>query len=1210
MAGYPYSHGQWPPQAPPPPASQGSHPVAFQQQYPQYDYRPSSNPPPAMYNGNSYQVPPPIPSPGAVNQQQSQQSYYGAVQAAQAAFDQNTQVSGLGISVALPEERSPNAVGGDLSWSEAFPTSQPTPSAHPPYNPGLPQVHTQQHNYHQQRPPQPVPPQQMPPQHAYSPAGYAPPPAASTTDLAYNPEATVATRESEPEEGELSEDMEDLYEPEETSGSTGNGGARTSRSVVSQEANDESFAQVGLGHAAADLPSRDASVIDTQEDAFYDDDDDNEPGEIKSGGNGDESDADDEDMGYSDSEPKSAGATDQERAATYSPRLSPGEIEDSDNADTRQSLQKDSSGSAGPTVGAAIVTSDGTAVGNETASGVTTKVEKDAAIAAKEAMPSSNLIFTTMDDAKKEAQRAILRLIPYGVNYQTYIDEGFDSKLIQSLFSELGLKAVPTAVSASPRSASPSQSIEPAASQPEPGGDKTAPKEERKDRIARLLALQASKPTPAPVPKPPVAAAATKPDKPKSQKEIMLQQKLEALRQAQEKRAAAATTAAAKATALRNTVSGHQGDVAAAIVGQIADKTAAISAALPSSPATSSRQRPVAADFGGFASSAVHSLPTRPPAPVRQESSMIIEVSDDSDEDVAMELDSQADDSYSRPGQYNDQRSGGASLYREQQYNNNVGKNGIGRKSPADHSYSSPRGYAGRAPPMMPAPPTAPASMIARAKDDEYTRKMRQIEEMKRKIAEAEARKSKISPAGSLTPQTGGNRTPSDGGSSSNRNNESPYPVLRPAPQPLRRITSNGELWKDESTSSPMAPMEEAPIRVAKRTGGPSPSSSQESHREKRVRVASLQLPRVEASLQEKMFKLRLLQERVAALQAEIDEGVAEKRRLTEDAEDLGSEQEEASTENEASVQPHQSQPPTDEPINDAGRMTDVDLASQQLDGLGQQEEEKEGEIKADDAPSHGTPSDAESSVGLSVARAEAENSQSNAASESDPVQMSDSANASDEDGDIEMLDNASDGEGEPDEDDEIKDGGGSASDSAIDDGGVAAVAELFHEESQQQHSNEVVTPARVAAKPSTATFTPYESPLQYFESYRFHPQYKTQVPGGFRSLTYSGKIQDDIALCPNEFLGDDCSDPLCSFQHIASIVPKDDQILVELGRSDDYTGDQKARFVDGLKNLLKKFRDDHERDFDKIAEGIIDFRRRFLGDDSRVLAHLEGITV
>lgn len=1086
----------------------------------------------------------------------------------------------------------------------------------------------------------------------------------------------MATRESEPEEGELSEDMDDLYEPEEASGPADSGDVRTSRSAASQEAPDENFAQVALGQVATELPSRDASVIDTQEDAFYDEDDDNGPAEVKSSGNGvsaseGAADADDEDMGYSDSEPKSVEAVEQERAATYSPRLSLGEIEDNDNASGEQ--QKAIPGSAAATTAAAILSSNHAASRDDTANGTASNGIQQPPVATEETGPASKLPFPTVDDGKKKAQTSILRLTPH-VSYQTYIDEGCDGKVVQALFTELGLKTpAPTAtvLSASPRSTSPSQSVEPVASQPEPPGDKNAPKEERKDKIARLLALKASKPSPAPVTKPPAAAAAPKPDKPKSEKGIMLQQKLEALRQAQEQRAAAANKAAVEATALGSTVSGQQGEVAAAIVGQIANKTAAaVSAALPSPPIGGPYHRPEAADFAElFSSAAVHSLPKRPPAPVRQESSMVIDVSDDSDEDVAMELESQADDSYSRPIQYNDRRDGGAPLYRDQRYDSNGnGRNGNGYQSPANGSYSSPRGHGGRAPPIIPAPPTAPASMLARAKDDEYSRKMREIEEMKRRIAEAEAKKA----AGSSTPKSSGNRTPSDGG----YNNSNPFLVERPPPQPIRRIASTGEVSRDNGASSPAPSTEMAPIRVAKRTGGPSPTSSQESHREKRVRVASLQLPRVEASLQEKMFKLRLLQERVAALQVEIDEGVAEKRRLTEDIEDLSSGQEDVSSEREASVQPPRSQPPPDGPSNAVDLTEDDDLTDQPLDSLVQQEEEEETNVDKEtgEIASQSMASDVEQArkvASVVEVGSGADAKPSDAESASDSVAMSDSPDASDDEGDIEMVDDESDEAGDAGEE---KDGGvelvedaGADANGAVDVVGQDAVAELFHNEpqgqkqqQQQQQSRLVVKPAAATAKPPAtssstalpAEFVPYESPLQYFESYRFHPQYKAQVPGGFRSLTYSGRIQDNIELCPEELLEGSCSNPACRFQHFESIVPKgkssfsffllssyssiffvssllfslfplrlslprafrhdfsDDQILVELGRSDDYIGDQKSQFVDGLKDLLKTFRDNQERDFDKIANGIIDFRRSFLGDDSRVLSHLEGITV
>ncbi|KAL1895056.1 hypothetical protein Sste5346_005478 [Sporothrix stenoceras] len=1206
-----------------------------------------------MYGGNPYEVPPPVPPPAAAGQHQSPpQGYYGAMQASQAAFNQNAQVSGLGISVDSPSgQRSPNAVGGDLSWSELFPTSNsapPPPLVQAPYNPPAPpQAHSQQYSYHQHQhqhhPPPPAPVQQVPPQPAYTPQAYTVPPVAPKPAAAYNPEVPVTTRESEPEEGELSEDMDDdLYEPEEASGPAESGDARTSRSAASQEAPEEAFPQAALGQVTAELPSRDASVIDTQEDAFYDEDDDNEPAEAKSSGNGvsasEAADADDEDMGYSDSEPKSVEVVEQERAATYSPRLSPGEIEDNESASGVQ--QKGTTDSAAATAAAAILFFDHAASGNGSTNDTASKDIQKSPIATEEPASESKLPFPTVDDGKKKAQTSILRLTPH-VSYQTYIDEGCDGKVVQSLFKELGLKTGPTptaatALSASPRSTSPSQSAEPIASQPGPAGNKDAPREERKDKIARLLALKASKPSPVLVAKPPAAAAAaTKLDKTKSEKGLMLQQKLEALRQAQEQRAAAANKAAVEATALGSTVSGQQGEVAAAIVGQIANKTAAISAALPSPLVGGPHHRPGAADFAElFSSAAVHSLPKRPPPLARQESSMVIDVSDDSDEDVAMELDSQADDSYLGPTQYNDRRDGGAPLYRDQRSDGNGNnRNGNGYQSPANGSYSSPRGYGGRAPPMMPAPPTAPASMLARAKDDEYSRKMRQIEEMKRKIAEAEARKA----AGSSTPKSGGNRTPSDGGySNSNSNNQpkdNPFLVERPPPQPIRRITSMGEVSGEDGASSPAVLTEMAPLRVAKRTGGPSPTLSQESHREKRMRVASLQLPRVEASLQEKMFKLRLLQERVAALQAEIDEGVAEKRRLTEDIEDLSSGQEEVSSERDASVQPPQSQPPADGPSNAIDLTEENDLTSQPLDGLVQQQEGAEGENETGEVASQIVVSDADQAskvASVIEVESDADDKPSDAESDSDSAAMSDSPGASDDDGEIEVLDDESN---DADEEAEEKDGGVGAvedagadaeSNGAVDAVGEDAVAELFHDEPQgqtkqhQQSSSAVVKPATATAKPATtgsstalpATFVSYESPLQYFESYRFHPQYKAQVPGGFRSLTYSGRIQDDIELCPNELLDGSCSVPTCTFQHFDSIVPKDDQILVELGRSDDYTGDQKSRFVDGLKDLLKKFRDNQERDFDRIAEGIIDFRRSFLGDDSRVLAHLEGITV
>ena len=62
--------------------------------------------------------------------------------------------------------------------------------------------------------------------------------------------------------------------------------------------------------------------------------------------------------------------------------------------------------------------------------------------------------------------------------------------------------------------------------------------------------------------------------------------------------------------------------------------------------------------------------------------------------------------------------------------------------------------------------------------------------------------------------------------------------------------------------------------------------------------------------------------------------------------------------------------------------------------------------------------------------------------------------------------------------------------------------------------------------------FTPYESPLSQFNSYRFHPEYVKNVPGGFRSLTYSHRINPHKQLCRWELAGGICNDTSCEDQH------------------------------------------------------------------------------
>ena len=65
--------------------------------------------------------------------------------------------------------------------------------------------------------------------------------------------------------------------------------------------------------------------------------------------------------------------------------------------------------------------------------------------------------------------------------------------------------------------------------------------------------------------------------------------------------------------------------------------------------------------------------------------------------------------------------------------------------------------------------------------------------------------------------------------------------------------------------------------------------------------------------------------------------------------------------------------------------------------------------------------------------------------------------------------------------------------------------------------------------------FTPYESPLKQFKSFRYHPRYLEEVSGGFRSLTYSHTINPDIPMCRYELDGV-CNDDSCQSQHLRSV--------------------------------------------------------------------------
>lgn len=488
-------------------------------------------------------------------------------------------------------------------------------------------------------------------------------------------------------------------------------------------------------------------------------------------------------------------------------------------------------------------------------------------------------LFASLPEAQNEAKKAILRLLPHGVKYQTYIDEGFDGKVIKDLFTQLNLPSEPTTPPSSQKPATTSEkdNQEPSKRVFQPSQVDTMAKkqEERKDKIARLLAEKKAKAA--------VAAAAPKTDatststalapaaKPpitRAEKDLLLQQKMAALRKKvvprmpstqtpkpgtqkpilpQESTAASHSPAQPSSTSGTPVSSAAQPTPLQNTTSQPATPqplSAAPSPGLPSLPSVpravqqiNQRKRPVAADFMDYP----HSTVKRPSLANRENSSLVISISDDEeedeDDDVEMEVESATGDSPAPLPQTMTLPRRGPSI----------------RDFPPLTNTSSTR--------QLPSPlhgATTPGGKNANV--DLKARELA-IEEMKRKIEEMEARAKARPKKGSVTPSTG-----------------DATPMETEAKPPMRRAVSTSDV--DDKNDPSIRLLQEAEAANAPQA---SPALSTTTDKEVRSRVSSAQTPGKSTKMLEKAERLKRMQEEMMRLQAEIDEDMEEEHRSSEE---------------------------------------------------------------------------------------------------------------------------------------------------------------------------------------------------------------------------------------------------------------------------------------------------------------------------------------
>jgi hypothetical protein len=950
MSQYPYGYGQYYQAVPyPPPPNQYAFPN------PPY--------PPAPVHGS--QQDPSAPAP----------NYYAMTQGA---FEHNRNIPGIpglgivGTLAAGAPYQPPPAVG----WGHPG-------NMNPPFAAGTSGVPAQQQPYdHFSAPaqfngpadqPHQLPPHQPPPHSTNNPT----PP--SNNDP--HPMNAATQFSDEMEEGELSEgQFEDLYEPKRAS-SEGKGKA------------------VERGIPSLPDHSQPTSAADTPDGGFYATEEEDSESRTRSGPSAG--------ARFDNRNGHQESGTVRERSGSYSPYLSPREMQGGSVPKEDRRPQADSR----PKTQAAPRVLNGN--GHVTVPGLGQHVKnpQDASktfngTIANISLPSRNptingnsqdaptVGFRSLTEAKKEAQKSILKLWPLGVKYQHYIDEGFDDKVLKRLFGDLHLdmstgkprqpdatQAAQQAVALGSRTSAMATSKSPTTERKSlaqsrsaskaPEADKMDKSEERKDRIARLLAAKAAKgpaPAPAPAPTPAQASASTSssapvqatapaptpaPDaahasvktstqtlapppaeapastsppasslvptsdpvlaqaavlanvlttakssatstptmtKPKTKEEIerLLRQKMEALQRSREVgtrkadsdktgsspvKSGSASTVAVQPTSATEPLPQQQQPIVPASVSlsfgfsgipttsaqqQLNQDSGPIPglflSSTPQQP-LNARKRPVASDFVDYPSAS--GPRKRPFGQERQDSSLVIDVSDASDDedmDIDMELDSPTETPSSMQ------------LF-----------NAPGRKGPSLAEFpplrDMPRRQVSSPAPSAHAPPGG--SMTA--KEKELLAKEKAIQEMRRKIAEAEAKAKLKAKIGSQTPNQVPT-TPSESHDSESSANNG-----------LRASSVNGV----EKVDGPSAQL----ISEAVSAKLPKPSEFQQKDKirsERRGRIVSLdaasaleEKKKRLAALREREARIREEQERIreeeAKLEAEFEEEMEMRKRLDDE---------------------------------------------------------------------------------------------------------------------------------------------------------------------------------------------------------------------------------------------------------------------------------------------------------------------------------------
>ncbi|KAI1293241.1 Zinc finger C3H1 domain-containing protein [Mortierella claussenii] len=166
-------------------------------------------------------------------------------------------------------------------------------------------------------------------------------------------------------------------------------------------------------------------------------------------------------------------------------------------------------------------------------------------------------------------------------------------------------------------------------------------------------------------------------------------------------------------------------------------------------------------------------------------------------------------------------------------------------------------------------------------------------------------------------------------------------------------------------------------------------------------------------------------------------------------------------------------------------------------------------------------------------------------------------------------------------------------------------------------HQSSVQVEAPLASTTSSVRPLPgrgasdYQSPLTMFRSFRFSDQFSKTASGGYRSRTYSNKIDPMKPMCIYELTGGACNDDKCKSQHERDYLMTDDDLLIDMARYAEGTTPEACQvFAEMQSARLAQLRAHGIYNVDLLADSIVKSHRAFVKDPTRTVKFGDRVLV